>query len=103
MIVAIFRLCQTSKVDLKLTELRYNTLGAAIFILLEPVEQLLIRCTSQLRVMFQRLSLCQDTKQNIIFCNRALLHWLTAPPPISSKEIGPKSFQDFGTPLNHSL
>ena len=35
----------------------------------------------------------------IIFCNRAPVRWLT-PPPISSKEIGPKSLQDFGAP-NH--
>ena len=44
----------------------------------------------------------ENAGQLLIFCNRAPLHWLTAPPPISSKEIGPKSFQDFGTPLNQS-
>ena len=44
----------------------------------------------------------ENAGQLLIFCNRAPLHWLTAPPPISSKEIGPKSFKDFGTRLNHS-
>mgnify|MGYP005853186627 CR=1 FL=1 len=38
-----------------------------------------------------------NSGQIIIFCNRAPVRWLT-PPPISSKEIGPKSFQDFGPP-----
>jgi hypothetical protein len=37
----------------------------------------------------------ENSGQIVIFCNRAPLRWLT-PPPISSKEIGPKSFQDFG-------
>ena len=37
----------------------------------------------------------ENSGQIIIFCNRAPVRWLT-PPPISSKEIGPKSFQDFG-------
>jgi hypothetical protein len=33
-----------------------------------------------------------------IFCNRAPVRWLTDghQHPISSKEIGPKSFEDFG-------
>jgi hypothetical protein len=37
----------------------------------------------------------ENSGQIIIFCNRAPVRWLT-PPPISSREIGPKSFQDFG-------
>lgn len=37
----------------------------------------------------------ENCGQIVIFCNRAPVRWLT-PPPISSKEIGPKSFQDFG-------
>jgi hypothetical protein len=40
----------------------------------------------------------ENSGQLLIFCNRAPIRWLTAPPPISSKEIGPKSFEDFGTP-----
>lgn len=39
----------------------------------------------------------ENSGQIVIFCNRAPIRWLTAPNPISSKEIGPKSFQDFGT------
>ena len=35
--------------------------------------------------------------QLLIFCNRAPLRWLTAPPPMSLKDIGPKSFKDFGS------
>ena len=38
----------------------------------------------------------ENSGQIVIFCNRAPIRWLTAPNPISSKEIGPKSFQDFG-------
>ncbi|WP_104017696.1 aspartate aminotransferase [Roseovarius nitratireducens] len=39
----------------------------------------------------------ENSGQIIIFCNRAPIRWLTpGAPPISSKEIGPKSFQDFG-------
>ena len=34
--------------------------------------------------------------QLLIFCDRAPLRWLTAPPPMSLKDIGPKSFEDFG-------
>lgn len=37
----------------------------------------------------------ENSGQLVIFCNRAPLRWLT-PAPISSKEIGPKSFKDFG-------
>jgi hypothetical protein len=37
----------------------------------------------------------ENSGQIVIFCNRAPVRWLT-PPPISSKEIGSKSFQDFG-------
>jgi len=37
----------------------------------------------------------ENSGQIVIFCNRAPVRWPT-PPPISSKEIGPKSFQDFG-------
>ena len=40
----------------------------------------------------------ENSGQIVIFCNRAPVRWLTAPPPISSKEIGPKSFQDFAPP-----
>ena len=41
----------------------------------------------------------ENAGQVIIFCNRAPVRWLTpGVQPISSKEIGPKSFQDFGTP-----
>ncbi len=37
--------------------------------------------------------------QIVVFCNRAPVRWLTrAPAPISWKEIGPKSFQDFERP-----
>ncbi|MDT8326934.1 MAG: aspartate aminotransferase [Roseovarius sp.] len=39
----------------------------------------------------------ENSGQIIIFCNRAPIRWLTpSEPPISFKEIGPKSFQDFG-------
>lgn len=39
----------------------------------------------------------ENAGQIIIFCNRAPVRWLTpGPTPISSKEIAPKSFQDFG-------
>lgn len=39
----------------------------------------------------------ENSGQFIIFCNRAPIRWLTAPPePHSSKECGPKSFEDFG-------
>ena len=39
----------------------------------------------------------ENSGQIVIFCNRAPVRWLTpALQPISSKEIGPKSFQDFG-------
>ncbi|HKK86330.1 MAG TPA: hypothetical protein VJ942_12505 [Roseovarius sp.] len=38
----------------------------------------------------------ENSGQIVIFCNRAPVRWLT-PPPISPKEIGPKSFQDFGS------
>jgi hypothetical protein len=39
----------------------------------------------------------ENSGQIVIFCNRAPVRWLTAGPvPISSKEIAPKSFQDFG-------
>lgn len=39
----------------------------------------------------------ENAGQFIIFCNRAPVRWLTsAPETISSKEIAPKSFQDFG-------
>jgi len=41
----------------------------------------------------------ENSGQIIIFCNRAPIRWLTpVVPPISSKEIGPKSFQDFASP-----
>lgn len=39
----------------------------------------------------------ENSGQIVIFCNRAPVRWHTGPDPISSKEIGPKSFQDFGT------
>lgn len=39
----------------------------------------------------------ENAGQLVIFCNRAPLRWLT-PPPMSSKDIGPKSFQDCGQP-----
>ena len=40
----------------------------------------------------------ENSGQIVIFCNRAPVRWLTHghPRPISSKEIGPKSFKDFG-------
>lgn len=39
----------------------------------------------------------ENSGQFIIFCNRAPIRWLTPPPePHSSKECGPKSFEDFG-------
>ncbi|MEI4234278.1 aspartate aminotransferase [Roseovarius sp. D22-M7] len=40
----------------------------------------------------------ENSGQIIIFCNRAPVRWLTDghQRPISSKEIGPKSFKDFG-------
>ncbi|MBN2760440.1 MAG: aspartate aminotransferase [Rhodobacteraceae bacterium] len=39
----------------------------------------------------------ENSGQIVIFCNRAPVYWLTPGiVPISSKEIGPKSFQDFG-------
>jgi len=39
----------------------------------------------------------ENSGQIVIFCNRAPVRWLTpVAPPISSKEIGPKSFEDFG-------
>ena len=40
----------------------------------------------------------ENSGQIVIFCNRAPVRWLTHghQPPISSKEIAPKSFQDFG-------
>lgn len=42
----------------------------------------------------------ENSGQIVIFCNRAPVRWLTDGParPISSKEIGPKSFKDFGHP-----
>lgn len=40
----------------------------------------------------------ENSGQLVIFCNRAPVRWLTpGADPISSKEIGQKSFQDFGT------
>jgi hypothetical protein len=39
----------------------------------------------------------ENAGQIVIFCNRAPVRWLIGADPISSKEIGPKSFQDFGT------
>lgn len=39
----------------------------------------------------------ENSGQIVIFCNRAPIRRLTASNPISSKEIGQKSFQDFGT------
>lgn len=39
----------------------------------------------------------ENSGQIIIFCNRAPIRWLTpGASPISFKEIGSKSFQDFG-------
>lgn len=39
----------------------------------------------------------ENSGQIVIFCNQGPIRWLTAAtPPISSKEIGPKSFEDFG-------
>ncbi|WP_365353570.1 hypothetical protein [uncultured Roseovarius sp.] len=39
----------------------------------------------------------ENSGQIIIFCNRAPIRWLTpGVSPISFKEIGSKSFQDFG-------
>lgn len=39
----------------------------------------------------------ENSGQIIIFCNRAPVRWLTPGlTPISSKEIGPKSLEDFG-------
>jgi len=39
----------------------------------------------------------ENSGQIVIFCNRDPVRWLTPTvQPISSKEIGPKSFQDFG-------
>lgn len=42
----------------------------------------------------------ENAGQFVIFCNRAPVRWLTptGERPISSKEIGPKSFKDFGAP-----
>lgn len=40
----------------------------------------------------------ENAGQIVIFCNRAPIRWLAGPDPISSKEIGTKSFQDFGAP-----
>ncbi len=38
----------------------------------------------------------ENAAQMVIFCNRAPVRWLTQPDhPVSSKEIGRKSFQDF--------
>lgn len=40
----------------------------------------------------------RNAGQIIIFCNRAPVRWLTPNvEPISSQEIGPKSFEDFGS------
>ena len=40
----------------------------------------------------------ENSGQLVIFCNNAPINWLTSPPgAISSKEIGSKSFEDFGT------
>jgi len=40
-----------------------------------------------------------NSGQIVIFCNRAPVRWITPTvPSISSKEIGPKSFQDFARP-----
>ena len=36
----------------------------------------------------------ENAGQFVIFCNRAPVRWLTD-PPMSSKDIGRKSFQDF--------
>lgn len=39
----------------------------------------------------------ENSGQIVIFCNRAPIRWLTpGVSPISSKEIGQKSLQDFG-------
>lgn len=39
----------------------------------------------------------ENSGQLVIFCNRAPVRWLTAPPEtLSSKESVPKSFEDFG-------
>jgi len=39
----------------------------------------------------------ENSGQYIIFCNRAPVRWLTAPPEmLSSKESAPKSFEDLG-------
>ena len=42
----------------------------------------------------------ENSGQIVIFCNCAPVRWLTHghQPPISSKEIGPKSLQDFARP-----
>lgn len=41
--------------------------------------------------------LAENSGQFIIFCNRAPVRWLTAPPETHSlKECVPKSFEDFG-------
>jgi len=46
----------------------------------------------------------ENSGQIVIFCNRAPVRWLTPTvPPISSKEIGAKSFQDFGRPESAGL
>lgn len=37
----------------------------------------------------------ENAGQLIVFCNQEPIRWLTA--PFSSKESGPKSFEDFGT------
>ena len=39
----------------------------------------------------------ENSGQFVIFCNRAPVRWITAPPePLSLKESDPKSFEDFG-------
>lgn len=38
----------------------------------------------------------ENAGQFVIFCNRGPIHWVTPPDPPSSKEGGPKSFEDFG-------
>ena len=39
----------------------------------------------------------ENSGQFVIFCNRAPIRWLTAPPEtLSSKESVPKSFEDLG-------
>ncbi|MGY3437620.1 MULTISPECIES: aspartate aminotransferase [unclassified Marinovum] len=41
----------------------------------------------------------ENSGQFVIFCNRAPVRWLTAPPqPHSFKECGPKSSKDFDPP-----